>query len=92
MANFSHKTHTYDRKNAVILKLITNLAILTTVLTFQYCIWEEKLRKRCPSFTTISNLFTDLHAGIFERSLTHCDAAARFAFPLYRPQWALRVP
>jgi hypothetical protein len=68
-----------------------NLAVLTAVLIFQYCIWEEKLRKRCPSFTTILNLFNDQISCVFDRSLTHREAAANLPFPLFRPQWALRV-
>jgi hypothetical protein len=68
-----------------------NLAVLTAVLIFQYCIWEEKLRKRCPSFTTISNLFKDHISSVFDRSLSHREAAANLPFPLFRPQWALGV-
>jgi hypothetical protein len=68
-----------------------NLAVLTAVLIFQYCIWEEKLRKRCPSFTTISTLFNDQNSCIFDSSLVHREAASNLAFPLYRPHWALRV-
>jgi hypothetical protein len=40
-------------------------AVLSAVLIFQYCVWEEKLRKRIPSDRTINLMFEDIFfAGI----------------------------
>jgi hypothetical protein len=69
-----------------------NLAILTSIILFQYCCWEEKLRKRRPSVTTIFYLFDDTHNNIFDNSSLLRDLAAGLAFSIYRPYRALRVP
>jgi hypothetical protein len=35
-------------------------AVLSAVLIFQFCEWEEKLRKRIPSYCTINLMFEDI--------------------------------
>jgi hypothetical protein len=37
-----------------------SITILFSILTFQYCVWEAKLKKKIPSFNTIYNQFSDL--------------------------------
>jgi len=69
-----------------------NPAILSSVLIFQFCCWEEKLRKRKPSVTTIFYLFEDLHKNIFDNSSELRDSSSGLAFSLYRPYRALWVP
>ncbi len=71
---------------------IANPSILTSVLLFQYCCWEEKLRKRKPSVTTILYLFEDLHKNIFDSSSLLRDSSSSLAFSLYRPYRARWVP
>jgi hypothetical protein len=69
-----------------------NPSILTSILLFQYCCWEEKLRKRRPSVTTIFYLFEDIHNNIFDSSSLLRDSAASMAFSSYRPYRARWVP
>jgi hypothetical protein len=71
---------------------VPNPSILTSILLFQFCCWEEKLRKRRPSVTTIFYLFEDLHNSIFDNSLLLRDSASSLAFSLYRPYRAQWVP
>ncbi len=47
------------------------------VILFQFCIWEEKLRKKKPSFHTIENLYLDALC-----SLVHCNKKIREAAEL----------
>jgi hypothetical protein len=47
-----------------------NFATLSAVLLLQYCIWEEKLRKRKPSFRTLDVLFCDIFSPAFKNSQT----------------------
>ena len=41
-----------------------NLIIYLGIIIFQYCIWEEKLRKRRPSYNTIKNVFVEMFRTI----------------------------
>ncbi len=61
-----------------------NLALLTAVLIFQYCCWEEKLRKRLPSFRTIYNLFDYLFSKCLKLSPELRDFGSKLPFLLFR--------
>jgi hypothetical protein len=61
-----------------------NLALLTAVLIFQYCCWEEKLRKRLPSFRTICNLFEDLFNTCLGLSPELREIGSKLPFLLFR--------
>jgi hypothetical protein len=37
-----------------------SLTVLFSILTFQYCIWEAKLKKKTPSFNSIYTQFIEL--------------------------------
>jgi hypothetical protein len=49
-----------------------NLFLAFAIILFQFCIWEEKLRKKKPSFHTIENAYLDSL-----RSLVHCNKKVR---------------
>jgi hypothetical protein len=66
-----------------------NFATLSTVLLLQYCIWEEKLRKRKPSFRTLDVLFCDTFSPAFKNSQTFIKAAAGLPYAIFRP---IQVP
>jgi hypothetical protein len=61
-----------------------NLALLSTVLIFQYCCWEEKLKKRLPSFTTIFNLFADHFNTCLKISSELREIGSKLPFLLFR--------
>jgi hypothetical protein len=61
-----------------------NPALLTAVLIFQYCCWEEKLRKRLPSFRTIYNLFEDLFNTCLGLSPELREIGSKLPFLLFR--------
>jgi hypothetical protein len=69
-----------------------NLAVLCAVMIFQFCCWEEKLRKRRPSFLTLNNMFEDLFYNTFDISPLHRDACTGLAFSIFRPYRGLLVP
>jgi hypothetical protein len=61
-----------------------NIFLILSVLILQYCIWEEKLRKKKPSFYTI-----DLHLGEHIRTITDMNkkvfiSAEKLNLPLCR--------
>jgi hypothetical protein len=62
-----------------------NFAILSVVLLLQYCIWEEKLRKRKPSFRTLDVLFCDILTPAVKNSQIFINAAAGLPFAIFRP-------
>ncbi len=37
-----------------------SITILFSIVTFQYCVWEAKLKKKIPSFNSIYNQFIEL--------------------------------
>lgn len=51
-----------------------NIIVFLSALLFQYCIWEEKLRKRRPSYLTIKTLFIELFKTVIlsRRKLIIC--------------------
>ena len=40
--------------------------ICTIALTWQFCIWEEKLKKKVPSFHTLEHIFIQVISGIIK--------------------------
>jgi hypothetical protein len=61
-----------------------NIFLILSVLILQYCIWEEKLRKKKPSFYTI-----DLHIGELIKTITDMNkkvfiSAEKLNLPLCR--------
>jgi hypothetical protein len=68
---------------------IPNFAVLSTVLLLQYCIWEEKLRKRAPSFRTLDVLFCDILSPSIKNNQNFTKAAAGLPYAIFRP---IRVP
>jgi hypothetical protein len=61
-----------------------NHFLAVAVILFQFCIWEEKLRKKKPSFHTIENLYLESL-----RTIVHCnkkirDSAELLNIPLCR--------
>jgi hypothetical protein len=68
---------------------IPNFAVLSTVLLLQYCIWEEKLRKRAPSFRTLDVLFCDTLSPSIKNNQNFTKAAAGLPYAIFRP---IRVP
>jgi hypothetical protein len=43
-----------------------NLFLAFSIILFQFCIWEEKLRKKKPSFNTIENIYLDYLHSLLE--------------------------
>jgi hypothetical protein len=61
-----------------------NLFIICAVLLFQFCIWEEKLRKKEPSFRTIENIYLELLSSLVEQSNAVRECAEKINFPICR--------
>jgi len=68
---------------------VPNIAVLSVVLLLQYCIWEEKLRKRNPSFQTLEVLFCDILSPALKNNQDFIKAAAGLPYAIFRP---IRVP
>jgi hypothetical protein len=68
---------------------IPNFAVLSIVLLLQYCIWEEKFRKRAPSFRTLDVLFCDIFSPAIKNNQNFTKAAAGLPYAIFRP---IRVP
>jgi hypothetical protein len=76
-----------------------NHFLAIAVILFQFCIWEEKLRKKKPSFHTIENLYLDTLRSLVQCNKKIRDAAellniplCRFAGVVYNPPIRLRIP
>ncbi len=73
-----------------------NLFIICAVLLFQYCIWEEKLRKKNPSFRTIENIYLERLTSLVVQSRAVRDCAETINLPICRAVGvrgaAVRVP
>jgi hypothetical protein len=61
-----------------------NILIFLGVIIFQYCIWEEKLRKRRPSYLTIKTYFLDIFVPIVKGNRKLINNCQRFNLPLCR--------
>jgi hypothetical protein len=71
---------------------IVSFAVLSAVLVFQYCIWEEKLRKRKPAFRTLNLLFEELFNSSFKKNKTFLESAALLNYAIFRPVRGLYGP
>jgi hypothetical protein len=80
-----------------------NKFLVLSVLIFQFCVWEEKLRKKKPSFNTIDNLFaenvfslTTMNRKIFasaeKLNLPICRLAGLRDFNIPQPAWIPAPP
>jgi hypothetical protein len=61
-----------------------NLFIICAVLLFQFCIWEEKLRKKKPSFRTIENIYLEQLTSLVEQSNAVRECAEKINLPICR--------
>jgi hypothetical protein len=61
-----------------------NDAILTAILLFQYCCWEEKLRKQRPSYHTLITIFKENLANIILSNPSLQELSATIPLPLFR--------
>ncbi len=62
-----------------------SFAVLSVILLFQYCIWEEKLRKRKPAFRTINLLFEEILSASFSKNKIFNESAATLPYAIFRP-------
>ncbi len=62
-----------------------SFAVLSAILLFQYCIWEEKLRKRKPAFRTINLLFEEILSASFSKNKIFNKSAATLPYAIFRP-------
>jgi hypothetical protein len=69
-----------------------SFAVLSAVMVFQYCIWEEKLRKRKPAFRTINILFEDIFNKSFAKNKIFLKSAATLHYAIFRPTRGLYGP
>jgi hypothetical protein len=61
-----------------------NLFIVLCVLLFQYCIWEERLKKKKPSFRTIENIYLELLGQLVHSNSAVHTCAETLNFPICR--------
>jgi hypothetical protein len=61
-----------------------NKFLILAVLIFQFCIWEEKLRKKKPSFNTIDNLFGEHVCSLTTMNNKIYNSAVKLNLPLCR--------
>jgi hypothetical protein len=61
-----------------------NKFFILAVLIFQFCIWEEKLRKKKPSFNTIDNLFGEHVCSLTTMNNKIYNSAVKLNLPLCR--------
>ena len=69
-----------------------SFAVLSAVMVFQYCIWEEKLRKRKPAFRTINILFEEIFKKSFARNKIFLKSASTLHYAIFRPIRGLYGP
>ena len=69
-----------------------SFAVLSAVMVFQYCIWEEKLRKRKPAFRTINILFEEIFNKSFARNKIFLKSASTLHYAIFRPIRGLYGP
>jgi hypothetical protein len=62
----------------------TNVLILSAIMTFQFCIWESKLRKVIPSFHTLYSNFIELFCQTFSQNSDIRKSGTRNNFSLCR--------
>jgi hypothetical protein len=79
-----------------------NKFLVISVLIFQWCVWEEKLRKKIPSFHTIDNIFAEhiftltsmnrkIYSSAEKLNLPLCRLAGIRDFNTPQPRW-ISVP
>jgi hypothetical protein len=61
-------------------------------MVFQYCIWEEKLRKRKPAFRTVNVLFEDIFLRSFAKNKIFAKSAATLHYAIFRTTRGLYGP
>jgi hypothetical protein len=61
-----------------------NKFLIMAVLIFQFCIWEEKLRKKIPSFTTLDNTYSELVYSLANTNRKMFQSAELLNLPLCR--------
>jgi hypothetical protein len=62
------------------------------VLVFQYCVWEEKLKKKKPSFTTIDNNYCEIIFSLAKTNGKIFKSAEKLNLPLCRIAGAYVTP
>jgi hypothetical protein len=70
----------------------SSFAVLSAVLLFQYCIWEEKLRKRKPACRTLNILFDDVFTASLKKNKDFFKSASGLNFAIFRPVRGLDGP
>jgi len=69
-----------------------SFAVLSAVMVFQYCIWEEKLRKRKPAFRTVNVLLEDIFLRSFAKNKIFAKSAATLHYAIFRTTRGLYGP
>jgi len=75
-----------------------NKFLVLSVLIFQWCVWEEKLRKKTPSFYTIDNIFAEhiftltsmnrkIYSSAEKLNLPLCRLAGIRDYNIPQPRW-----
>jgi hypothetical protein len=64
----------------------------SAAITFQFSVWEEKLRKKTPSYHTIKNSFIDRFFGAVKKSSKLRKASIKSNIPLCRYRLAAGPP
>jgi hypothetical protein len=67
-------------------------AVLSAVLIIQYCVWEEKLRKRIPSYRTINLMFEDIFFAGIKSNKRFLKSASNLNYAIFRPVQGLYGP
>jgi hypothetical protein len=70
----------------------SNAFLIMAVLVFQYCVWEEKLRKKKPSFMTIDNNYCEIIFSLAKTNGKIFKAAEKLNLPLCRITGAYVTP
>jgi hypothetical protein len=70
----------------------SNSFLIMAVLVFQYCVWEEKLRKKKPSFMTIDNNYCEIIFSLAKTNGKIFKAAEKLNLPLCRITGAYVTP
>jgi len=70
----------------------TNLFLVMAVLVLQYCVWEEKLKKKKPSFTTIDNNYCEIIFSLAKTNGKIFKSAEKLNLPLCRIAGAYVTP
>jgi hypothetical protein len=69
-----------------------NLFLAFSIILFQFCIWEEKLRKKKPSFNTIENIYLDYLHSLLECNKKILLSSELINIPLCRIVGANNAP